>query len=363
MKNKILFSLLFTALVLVLSNYLCAQTSPGNILLKNFRPVSIFNTPKSTITKAKYSVIDFHSHAYVTSEKELDKWVQTMDSFGIEKTIILTESYGREFDSLVTFFSKYPTRFILFCGLNYTGYDKPGFGPAAIKELKRCVERGAKGIGELGDKGKGLFYCKPPAWGMHIDDARMDALLEECAKLNLPVVIHVGEPQWFYEPMDSTNDGLMNSYNWRLDNQKGILTLDEELKTLENAVIKHPKTIFVACHFGNQVTDLAKLGNLFDKYSNLYADIAARLGEVAAVPKYARAFMEKYNEKLLFGTDNDPAKSMYEFNFRILETTDEHFYAVDLTEYHWALYGLGLSNGTLKKLYMDNALKILNPKK
>ena len=353
-----------TALVIIfLSAGFCSgQTNAQQLLLKNYNPKSIFRIPKTQITKAKYQVIDVHSHPYVKSEKELDEWVRNMDSFGIRKTVILTYSYGKNFDSLVTFYSKYPDRFILFCGFDYDGYDKPGYGPAAVKELERCHKEGAKGVGELGDKGKGLFYCKPAAWGMHIDDKRMDPLLEKCAELNMPVSIHVGEPEWFYEPMDSTNDGLMNAYDWRLDNQKNILSLAQELQTLVNAVKKHPRTIFLACHFANQVTDLTKLGNLFDKYPNLYADIGARYAEVAVIPRFTKAFMEKYNNRLLYGTDMGFDKDMYEVTFRVLESKDEHFYENKMFGYHWALNGLDLSDTTLKKLYNGNASKILNIK-
>ncbi len=355
------FLIFLTLRLLFFSDILFSQSSPENLLLKNYRPESIFKVQKTTINKAKYPVIDIHSHAYVSSEKQLDKWVEVMDSMGIEKTVILTKSYGREFDSLANFFSKYPDKFILFCGFDYNAYDKPGYGPDAVNELERCYKKGARGIGELGDKGKGLFYCNPAAWGMHIDDPRMDLLLEKCAELQMPVSIHVGEPQWFYETMDSTNDGLMTAYDWRLDDQKNILTLDEELQTLENAVAKHPRTIFIACHFANQVTELEKLGKLLDKYPNLYADIAARLGEVSTVPRYTKEFIEKFNDKLLYGTDNEPSREMYEMTFRILESEDEHFYNFDYG-YHWPLYGLGLSNMTLKKLYYDNAISILKIK-
>jgi predicted TIM-barrel fold metal-dependent hydrolase len=297
-----------------------------------------------------------HSHPYA-SGNEIDLWVKNMDEAGIIKTILLTHAHGGEFDSLVNFYSKYPNRFELWCGFDYTGYDKPGFGPDAVKELVRCFKIGAKGVGELGDKGKGLFYCKPPAWGMHIDDPRMDPLLQKCAELNMPINIHVGEPQWFYEKMDSTNDGLLNAFDWRLDNQEG-LDLDSMLKTLENAVKKHPGTIFIACHLANQNTDLNKLGVLLDKYANLYADISARYAENAPVPRYTKAFFEKYQDKLLYGTDMGFEKSMYETTFRILESLDEHFYNIELFNYHWPLNGFGLNDETLEKLYKKNAEKI-----
>lgn len=344
----------FKILFFILTISLFSQTTPDKLLLNDFRPQNIYNVPKSKIEKAKFPVIDMHSHAYVTSEEELDLWVKNMDEAGIEKTVVLSYAYGEKFDSLVTFYGKYPDRFELWCGFDYTGYDEPGFGPAAVKELERCYKMGAKGIGELGDKGKGLFYCKPPAYGMHIDDNRMDPLLEKCAELGMPVNIHVGEPQWFYETMDSTNDGLMNAYSWRLDNQEG-LKLDEVVQTLENAVAKHPNTIFIACHLANLNTDLEKLGRLFDQYPNFYADISARYAEQAPVPRYTKAFFEKYQDRLFYGTDMGFEKSMYEVTFRILESLDEHFYEIDLFNYHWPLYGLGLSDSVLKKLYHENA--------
>ena len=231
--KKFIFSALILSALFVFDSF--SQTSPDSLLLKNYRPKSIYNIPVSHIEKAKFPVIDMHSHPYALSEKDLDQWVKNMDAAGMQKTILLTYAYGKQFDSLMTFYSKYKNRFELWCGFDYTGYDKPGFGPDAIKELERCFKAGAKGIGELGDKGKGLFYCQPPAWGMHIDDPRMDALIDKCGELGMPINIHVGEPQWFYEKMDSTNDGLINAFSWRLDKQEG-LNLDQMLATLENAI-------------------------------------------------------------------------------------------------------------------------------
>ena len=360
MKN-VLFNFLIVTFCLVsaVTESLVGQTNPDQLLLKNFKPKSIYNVPVTKIEKAKYPIIDVHSHAYANTMEELDLWVKNMDEAGILKTILLTHAHGSEFDSLINFYSKYPDRFELWCGFDYTGYDKPGFGPDAVKELERCFNKGAKGVGELGDKGKGLFYCNPPAYGMHIDDPRMNVLLDKCAELGMPINIHVGEPQWFYEKMDSTNDGLMNAFTWRLDNQEDILNLDEVLMTLENAVKNHPKTLFIACHLANQNTDLEKLGRLLDLYPNFYADISARYSENAPVPRYTRAFFEEYQDRLLYGTDMGFEKSMYETTFRILESNDEHFYEIELFGYHWPLYGFGLKDEVLERIYNLNSKKLL----
>ena len=169
-----------------------------------------------------------------------------MDACGIEKSVVLTQTSGPEFDSICSLYSKYGNRFEVWCGFDYTGYDKPGYGPAAVKELERCFKLGAKGVGEEGDKGLGMFFNDPvKAWGMHFDDPRMKPLFEKCAELGMPISIHVADPIWMYEKMDSTNDGLMNAQTWRIDMTKpGIIGFDALLQTLENAIKNNPKNNF-----------------------------------------------------------------------------------------------------------------------
>lgn len=336
-----------------------AQTPPEKLLLKNYKPKSIYNIPRTHVEKAKYPAIDVHSHPYARGAEQIAQWVKNMEEAGIERTLILSKTHGAEFDSIYALYSKYPNKFEIWCGFDYTGYDKPGYGPAAVKELERCYKMGARGVGELGDKGKGLLYCKPPAPGMHLDDPRMDPLLEKCAELGMPVNIHVAEPIWMYQTMDSTNDGLMNAYEWRLDNQPGIVGHQGMIDILERAVKRHPKTTFIACHFANCSYDLNKLGNLFDKYPNLYADIGARYAETAPIPRFAAKFFQKYQDRLLYGTDMGFDKEMYQITFRILESDDEHFYETGQFGYHWSLNGFGLSDEVLKKVYRENAMRIL----
>jgi len=333
---------------------------PETLLLKDYRPKSVYNVPQTTIDKARYPAIDMHAHDYARTPEQVTEWIRAMDAAGVEKAIVLTMAVGEEFDAIYAKYAKYPDRFEVWCGFDYAGYDKPDFGPAAVKELERCYKVGARGVGELGDKGKGLFYCRPTkAWGMHLDDPRMDPLLNKCAELRMPVNIHVADPYWMYLPMDATNDGLMNAYKWRLDNQPGIVDHEGMVNILERAVKRHPKTIFVACHFANCSHDLNKLGKLFDECPNLYADISARYAETGAIPRFAASFYEKYQDRLVYATDMRFSTKIYRLTFRILESEDEHFYAWDNFSYHWPLYGFGLNDRVLKKVYRDNALKII----
>ncbi|HOT96558.1 MAG TPA: amidohydrolase family protein [bacterium] len=340
-----------------------AQTSPEQLLLKDYRPKSIYRVPVHHIERAKFPVIDVHSHPYAQSSAEIGEWVKTMDRAGIEKTIILSMANGARFDSIYAAYAAWPNRFEVWCGFDFHGYDQPGYGPSAVAELERCYKLGARGVGELGDKGEGLVYGNEPAPGMHLEDPRMDPLLEKCAQLGMPVSIHVGDPIWMYQPMDSTNDGLMNGYTWRLDNKKNLVDLTGMVASLERAVARHPRTTFIACHFANCDYDLTALGKLLDRYPNLYADISARYAETAPVPRATRAFYEKYSTRLLYGTDMGMDAEMYAVTFRILESADEHFYEIGLFNYHWPLYGLDLSDKVLKRVYRTNALKALYPGK
>lgn len=358
MKKPLLIHLI---VIIILYGMDCGAQDPNALKLKDYRPKSIYKIPVSKIEKAKYPAIDIHSHPYAKTDAELAQWVKNMDAKGIEKTIILTMATGPKFDSVYAKYAVYGDRFEVWCGFDYTGYQEPGWSERAVKELERCHRVGAKGVGELGDKGLGEVFSDPtPGYDLHVDDKRMKPLFEKCAALKMPVDVHVAEPYWMYLPMDSTNDGLMNSYQWRIDlTKKGILNHAELITTLENVVRENPKTTFIACHLANCEYDLEILGRLLRKYPNLYAEFGARFGETAPIPRYMNSFCEKYQDRLLYGTDMGYSPHMYEATFRILESNDEHFYEHDLFGYHWPLYGFGLKDSVLKKIYTENAKKIL----
>ena len=335
------------------------QASPETILLKNYRPRSIYKIPVTEVPRAKFPIIDMHSHPYAKTAEEIAEWVRNMDDVGVAKAIILSGATGQEFVDIYRKYAVHPDRFELWCGFDYTGYDQPEFGQRAIASLEKCHQAGARGVGELHDKGKGLNPDNMTALGMHPDDARMDSLFERCGQLGMPVNIHVADPIWMYEAMDIHNDGLMNAFEWRLDNQHGIVGHSGMIDILERTVTKHSSTTFIACHFANLDYDLARLGQLLERHPNLFADISARYAETAPIPRFTSQFYAKYANRLLYGTDMGFDKSMYRVTFRILETLDEHFYQTDLFGYHWSLNGFGLPDELLQKVYRANAEKLL----
>jgi predicted TIM-barrel fold metal-dependent hydrolase len=333
-----------------------APTPPDQLLLKDYRPVSIYKIPQTLVEKAKYPVIDVHSHAYVQTPEAVATWVKTMDAVGIEKTVVMVGGTGKRLDDALALFGRYPDRFEVWSGLDLSGADQPGFAARVIAELERGAQLGVRGVGELSDKGRGLRG----SGGMHVDDPRLDPVFEKLADLGLPVNIHVGEDQWMYEEMTSANDGMMNAFKWKVVVEPGVLGHDEVIATLARAVAKHPRTTFIACHFANTTADLSMLARMLDASPNLYADIAARFGETSPIPRTMRKFYEKYQDRLLYGTDMGTDAEMYRSTFRILETEDEHFYLETLRLYHWPYHGFGLPDTILRKVYRDNARRVLS---
>lgn len=339
------------------------NTPPDQLLLKDYRPRSLYQIPQTRVAKARFPVIDVHSHPYARTPSQVDQWVRNLDDVGIERSVIMVSAAGKAFDDALALYGRYPDRFMVWCGLDYSAADQPDFAAKAIAELERCHKAGARGVGELSDKGRGLnrSNANPGPAGLHLDDPRLDPILERCADLGLPVNVHVGEDLWMYGPMDASNDGLMNGFKWKIPDDPDVLRHDDVVATLDRAVAKHPRVTFIACHFANCCSDLARLSRMLDAHPNLYADIGARYAETSPIPRAMAKFYARHQDRLLYGTDMGFDPEMYRLTFRILESADEHFYDARLANYHWPLHSFGLGEDILRKVYGDNARKLLGP--
>ncbi len=336
-----------------------AQSPADSLLLRDFQPKSIYKIPKSDVPKARYPAIDVHGHQYEKTAEGVKKWIATMDACNVQKTVIMTGETGAAFDSLMALYGKYPDRFSVWCGIDFRGSSNAGWAEKAIRELERCKKLGATGVGEITDKGRGLYSATErglPPCELHPDDPQMQPVWRRIAELGLPVNVHIAEPKWMFEPMDASNDGLMNAATWRIRTERPDQLSHEALMvSFDKMMAQQPNLKVIACHLLNCEYDLSILGSMFDKYPNLRADIGARYAEIAPIPRYTARFFEKYSDRILFGTDlgNDPAT--YGILFRILESSDEHFYEHGMSGYHWALNGLALPDEVLRKLYGENA--------
>lgn len=357
----------YLAIVLVMGGGLIAQQRPGNeaavrkseaVTLKDWSPDSSLIVPEHHPPKARYPAIDVHSHTYVKTPDEVAAWVRTMDEVGVETTLVLTGATGTDFDRLADLFLKaHPGRFQLYCGLDTRDIAAPDYPQRAVAELVRCYRKGARGVGELSDKGSGYARGRELARDqrLHPDDPRLKPFWQKCAELKLPVNIHMADHPSAWRPAD---DHQERSPSFQRYNQYGkdVPSYEEILGIRDRLLDGQPKTVFVACHFSNQGNDLATLSKVLDHFPNLYVDMSARNYELGREPRTAARFLQKYQDRVLFGTDQGTDPKMYRAWWRLLETPDEYMPGPNW----WRLYGLELPDTVLEKLYRGNARKVLN---
>ena len=335
------------------------SAGPGpmdKILVKDYAPRSLIVTHETFVPKAKYPVIDSHVHVVAKTPAEINEWVQTMDEVGMETSMVLTRAIGEEFEALSALLTKaYPGRFQLYCGIDLTGIDQPDFPKRVVAELERCYRNGARGVGEISDKGYGITgeSSLPRDKRLHPDDPRLDLFWQKCAELKMPVNLHVADHPSCWTPLDIYQE---RSPDYQHFNQyrKDIPSFDELIEKRNRTLDKHPNTIFIACHLGNQGHDLETLSRAMNQYPNLYLDTSARDYELGRTPRASARFLNKYKNRIVFGTDMGREKPMYQIHWRLLETADDYIPG----RVSWRYYGLELPDETLKAIYRDTAKKI-----
>jgi predicted TIM-barrel fold metal-dependent hydrolase len=312
--------------------------------------------PVTPIERFRHPAVDAHSHAYADTDDAITAWVRLMDAVGVRTTYLLTGATGERFRELRRrYVGAHPGRFAAFAGLEKEGIDAADYGDRLRRALRADVAAGAAGLGELTDKGLGLVRSGERAYP--IDDPRFDPLWDEAGRLDVPVFVHIAEPAAFYEPPDETNE-LRRSANWSLYG-KGTPGFAAMLEKFEKVLDRHRRTRFVSVHAFNLANDLGAVGRLLDRHPNVQVDFAARMWELARQPFTARRFFLKYQDRILFGTDNGPERAMYLAHARQLETEDEWFWPADAE--WWRGYGMGLPDRVLRKVYRENAERLLRP--
>lgn len=335
------------------------------VLLKDYAPRSSVVAQETFIPKASYPVIDVHVHSYYPEQEEgkdvkeaLADWVKTQEEVGIKMSVVMTGATGEEFDQLVEkFLVPYPEHFQLYCGVLGTAIQKPDYPERAVAELERCYKKGARGVGEISDKGFGVTRDRElnPDERLHHTDIRLEPFWNKCADLNLPVNIHIADHPSSWQPPDVFQERTPIFQQFNQSDKEG-LPYDQLLDNLPLLLEKHPRTTFIACHLANLGNDLQRLGSLLDRYPNLSLDISARDYEVGRQPRAAAKFLAAYSTRVLFGTDSGMDKGMYQSWWRLLESDDEYM----VGRIWWRYYGLDLAAPVLEKLYHDNAMKIMN---
>jgi uncharacterized protein len=335
------------------------QGPMDSVLLKDYTPDSSLKVTETKVAKARFPVVDAHAHVYAETPAEVAAWVKTMDEVGIRKTVILSDAVGAEFDKLADLYLKsYSDRFQLFCGLEMSNIDSADYPQRAVKELERCVARGAKGVGELSDKGYGFNGSSanplPRDKRLHPDDPRLDPFWDKCAELGLPVNMHIADHPSCWQPLGPKQERTPDFQGFNMYG-KDVPSHAELLAIRDRLLAKHPKTRIIACHFSNQGHDMAALSKVLDKFPNFYLDLSARDYEIGRAPRTSAKFLARYKDRILFGTDMGRDKEMYQGWWRLLETADEFIPG----RIWWRYYGLELPAPVLQALYSGNAAKVL----
>lgn len=337
----------------------------NQVLLKDYEPASSLVLPEHHPARAKFAAIDAHVHPAARTAEEAAQWVRLMDQAGIEMTVLLTGAAGKDFDRLVELYLKpYRKRFMLFCGIDTRNLktDDPEYPKKVAAELERCYRAGARGVGEVTDKGRGFGNpsfatagAPPKEKRLHVDDRRLDLFWQKCAELKIPVSIHIADHPSAWMPPDQHQE---RTPSFQVYNQYGsdVPSHAELISRFQSVLDRHPKTTFVAVHFSNLGHDLNQLSRALDRFPNLNVDLSARAYEFGRQPFTAPVFLAKYKDRVLFGSDQTVSLEMWRAWWRVLETRDEFIKGPSW----WRLYGMGLGDEVLRAIYGGNARRLYN---
>jgi uncharacterized protein len=324
-----------------------------------YNPTPTLVVPAHPTTKARYPFIDVHNHQGNMAPDRLDALLKDMDKLNMKVMVNLSGGNGSNLKTKIdNIKSTSPKRFIVFANVDFRGVGEAGWAEKAVTALEEDVKYGANGLKIF--KNLGFSVRDNEGKRVAVDDPRLDAIWAKCGELKIPVLIHTADPKSFWDPVDEHNERWLEivTHPGRKrgpDNPVPFETLIEEQHRMFK---KHPKTTFIAAHFGWYPNDLGKLGKLMDELPNIVVEFGAVIAELGRQPKAARKFFEKYQDRILFGKDSWVPEE-YSTYFRVLETEDEYFPYHKKYHAFWAMYGIGLPDNILKKVYYKNALRII----
>lgn len=358
-------------LSLVLHGYCSAQISSAE------RNPSLI-VPESRIEQASFPVIDVHTHFFVKGKHDselLDRYVEMMDRNRIAVSVSLDGTLGPQLEAHTAYlWSKYPDRFAIFANIDFRGKGKledpsswacnqASFVFDTVETLRAEVKRG-RVCGLKFFKDFGLRWKNADGSLIRIDDPRWDPIWDSCAELGIPVLMHTADPSAFFRPLDQTNERigeLQARPEWAFTGPE--FPNRESLHRARNAILaRHPKTQFIAAHFGNDAEDLAELSGWLEAYPNLYVEFSSRINELGRQPYSSRRFFEKFQDRILLGTDGPFPEQRLRIYWRFLETQDEYFHYSEKSpppQGDWRIFGIGLPGELLEKVYHKNACRII----
>lgn len=338
-----------------------APPAEPTMSFEEYEPKSTLVVPEHPVTRARFPFIDVHNHqdADEMTTEQAAELVAAMDGLNLALMVNLSGGNGERFQKgQANLVGRYPKRFVQFANVDFSKISEPGFGERAAAQLAEDVKNGARGLKIF--KSLGMFVKDADGRRVPTDDPRIDAVWAKCAELGIPVLIHTGEPVAFWQPLDRFNERWLElkQFPGRRRDSPEFASFEATMAEQHNVFRKHQKTIFIDAHLGWLGHDLARLGKLMDEMPNVYTEIGAVLHELGRQPRFAREFLIRHQDRVLFGKDVW-APEEYHTYFRTLETADEYFPYYRKRHAFWRLYGLDLPDEVLKKIYYKNALRII----
>jgi len=354
-------ALLFITVLGGVSYYIIGKIQDRNNIMsfEDYNPPSSLVVPENILTQAKFPFVDVHNHQFDMPLKDLSNLTAEMDSLNMAFMVNLSGFRGLYLAKcLENVKENAPTRFGLFVNLDWEKIDEDDFVQNNLAILREAKTSGAIGLKVY--KGLGLSDTDSSGKRIAVNDPRLDPIWAECGALGFPVLIHSAEPPSFWKPKDKNNERWLELKQkpGRYRDPAKVPSFESIIAEQHDVFRKNPGTTFINAHLGWMGNDLDRLGEHLETYPNVMTEIGAVLAELGRQPLRARKFFEDYQDRILFGKDSYNVSEYYTY-FRVLETKDEYFDYYRKRHAFWKMYGLGLPDSILKKLYYKNALRIL----
>jgi predicted TIM-barrel fold metal-dependent hydrolase len=332
-------------------------------------------------------LIDLHEHIDPTPEY-LARAVAIQDAVGIGLAVNLSGGTVTRRGPLPSDFERtkaisdrlFPGRFLEYVNLDYASWDEPDFSARGVKQIEEGYRLGAAGLKEF--KRLGLYLRDRHGQLLHVDDPKLDPVWRRCGELGMPVSIHTADPRAFWLPFAPSNERweeLKDHKGWWFGDPARYPPREELLAELDRVIARHPETTFVSVHFANNAEDLAWVDASLDRHPNMMADLAARVPEIGRHdPEDVRRLFLKHQDRILFATDfqvddrltlgsgghgppptDADAKDFFDKHWRWLETRDKNFPHMTPIQGSWTISGIGLPVDVLRKIYFENARRLL----
>ena len=364
MKNTVLFSAL-----LLFAFGTMAQNIPQPLGFEEYDPVSTLKVTEHKIARSKFPFIDVHNHQYDMPNQDLDKLVAEMDLLNMGIMVNLSgRGWSQKWEDGTTHIqgaianirrSPVGKRLAVFTNPELKDIGSAGYGARAAQQIEADVRAGAVGLKVY--KSLGFSGIKDTdGKRVAVSDPRLNPIWAKAGELGIPVIIHTADPKSFWDPLDRYNERWLElkTHAGRKRSNTDPVSFDSLMREQHAIFGRHPKTTFINAHMGWYPNDLQKLDSLMTVFPNMYVEIGAVIAELGRQPRASRKFFEKWQDKILFGKDSwVPAE--YATYFRVLETEDEYFPYHKKYHAFWRMYGMGLPDEILKKVYYKNALRII----